>query len=73
MKIELKDETQKLILSDEELDNCNFIDLFLYDEMAKDKDNPRGFVSEYTASLEDLKCAVDAFWTKKLNSKEDKL
>lgn len=43
MKIIIKDESQKLIISDEELNNNNFIDLELYDEEAIGKDNPRGY------------------------------
>lgn len=69
MKIELKDESQTLILTNEELDNPDFVDLELYDDEAKDEDNLRGYITEFTASLEDLKCAVDAFYQKKLNSK----
>ncbi len=70
MKVELKDDTQTLIITNEELDNANFVDLELYDEQAKDKDNPRGYITEFTAPLEELKCAIDAFWQIKLSSKE---
>lgn len=69
MKIELKDESQTLILTNEELDNPDYIDLDIYDDEAKGEDNLRGFITEFTVSLEDLKCAVDAFYQIKLNSK----
>ena len=65
MKIEISDESLKLIITNEELDNANFVDLELYDDEAKDKDNPRGYITEFTAPLEELKCAVDAFWALK--------
>ena len=67
MKIEIKDDKQTLIITNEELDNANFIDLELYDDEAKDKDNPRGYITEFTAPLKELKCAVDIFWALKLN------
>lgn len=70
MKITLKDETQTLIISDEELNNPNFVDLEFLDEEAIDKDNPRGYITEITVPLEDLKCATDAFWQKKMNNEK---
>mgnify|MGYP001592062565 CR=1 FL=1 len=69
MIITIKEETQKLILSNEELDNPNFIDLELYDEEVKDEDNPRGLVSECTMPIEELMVAVNCFWNIKENSK----
>ena len=68
MKITIIDEDDTLILSDEELDNDNFIDLEILNELAKDKDNPRGHVAECTVPVDDLLCAVQAFTNKrKLN------
>lgn len=70
MKIEIKDDSQTLIVSNEELDNLNFIDLELCDSSIKDEDNKRGHVSECTMPIEELKCAVDAFWKIRMNNKE---
>ena len=69
MIITIKEETQKLILSNEELNNPNFVDLELYDEEVKDEDNPRGLISECTMPIGELKHAIDAFWDIKENSK----
>ena len=69
MKITIKDDTQKLVITNEELDNPNFVDLELYDEEAQNEDNPRGYVSECTMPLEELKHAIDAFWNIKENLK----
>ncbi|MDD5353490.1 MAG: hypothetical protein PHS93_10040 [Candidatus Omnitrophica bacterium] len=62
MNIEIVDEEQKLILSNEKFNNLNFVDVVLCDERAKDKDNPRGYVAEMSVPVEELKRAVDAFW-----------
>lgn len=67
MKIEIKDQEDIIILSDEELDNPNFIDIEFYDETVKDNGNELGYVAEKTVNLEELKLAVDAFYQKKLN------
>lgn len=67
MKIEIKDQEDIIILSDEELNNPNFIDIEFYDKTVKSEDNPRGYVAEKTVNLEELKLAVDAFYQKKLN------
>mgnify|MGYP001588615081 CR=1 FL=1 len=66
MKIIIKDETQQAIISNDELDNPNFVDVEFLDEEVIDVDNPRGFVAEMTIPLEELKRAVDAFWEIKI-------
>ena len=63
MKITIKDEGCSAVLSNEELDNPNFVDVEFLDEKVIDtEDNPRGHVAEMTIPLEELKRAVDAFW-----------
>ena len=70
MKIEIKDDEQTLVITNEELDNANFVDLELYDDEAKDKDNPRGYITEFTAPLEELVVAVNCFWNIKKNAEK---
>ena len=67
MKIIIQDQEEKVILSDDNLNNPNFVDVEFYDKTVESKDNPRGFIAEKTVSLEELKLAVDAFYQKKLN------
>ena len=62
MKIIITDEGEQAIVSNEELDNPNFVDIEFLNDLVKDKDNPRGYVAEMTIPLEELKRAVDAFW-----------
>jgi hypothetical protein len=63
MKISITDETQTLNLSNEELDNHNFVDLEITDTSVADpEENPRGLVAECTMPIEELKQAVDAFF-----------
>lgn len=70
MQIKIKDETQTLTLSNEELDNDNFVDIELCDDEVKDNDNPRGLVSECTMSIDELKAGVDAFYNLREQRKE---
>lgn len=62
MKIEIRDEYFTLILSNDELDNDNFVDIELLGDEAKNEDNPRGYLGEGTVPIDELKSAVDAFY-----------
>jgi hypothetical protein len=70
MEIKLKNEEETLILSDEELDNPNFVSLEFYDEDLANKDNEKGFIVEAIVDVEELKLAIDAFYQRKLNNKQ---
>ena len=62
MKIEIRDDEDTIILSNDELDNANFVEVELLSDLRKDEDSPRGFVGGMTVSIEDLKAAIDSFW-----------
>ena len=66
MKIEIKCDDEILVLSDEDLDNDNFVDLYI-----KKDDNKE---IEVTVSVDELSCAVRAFNKQRfLRLKRDKL
>lgn len=61
MIIKIKCDDRELILSDDELDNLNFVDVYFKDEII-------------TASIEELYTAVKAFYEKRTRElKHDKL
>ena len=66
MKIEITNDEQKLVISTEELNNLNYVDLELYNINDINTDNPRGFVCDITVPIDELKAGVDAFMQLKL-------
>ncbi len=71
MRIEIKEDELRLVLTDEELNNSNFVDVCLYSDEAKDGDlNTLGYVGEFTAQIDELYSAITAFKTLKDERKE---
>lgn len=68
MKIEIKNEDQKIILDDDDLDNDNFVDISIIE---KYKEPYEGMV--ITVPIEDLCVAVQAFLKKReLNDERER-
>jgi hypothetical protein len=63
MKIEIKDEENKLVITNEEFDNDNFVDLVIYG--TPDKENDTGYITEITMPIDELISAITAFKTLK--------
>ena len=63
MKIEIKDEENKLVITNEDFDNDNFVDLVIYG--TPDKENDTGYITEITMPIDELLSAITAFKTLK--------
>ena len=63
MKIEIKDEENKLVITNEDFDNDNFVDLVIYG--TPDKENDTGYITEITMPIDELISAITAFKTLK--------
>jgi hypothetical protein len=66
MKITINCDDQNLILSTEDLNNLNYVDMEIWDD--------EKFIKEITVPIDELKAAVDAFTQiKRDNDERDKL
>jgi hypothetical protein len=62
MKIEIREDDRRICLSNDELDNDNFIDLTIYVD--------EGDMMEATVSVSELYTAVKAFYEKRSRDKD---